>query len=47
MEVNLKKQGKILVNINKLFNGKKNAMKFVDDYVLMILEPKKSSWRRT
>ena len=40
MEVNLKKQEKTSANIYNLFNGRNNAMKYVDDYVLMILKAK-------
>ena len=37
MEINLKNK-KTLANINKLFNGRNDVIKFVDDYGLMILE---------
>ena len=35
------KQRKTWTNINKLFNGKNNVFKFVDDYCSMILEAKR------
>ena len=35
-------QKKKLANINMLFNGRDDAIKFIDDYGLMVLEPKKS-----
>ena len=37
------KQKKKLANINKLFKGRNNAIKFVDDYGSMILEARKKS----
>ena len=37
LEINLKEQ-KTMANINKLFNGRNDAIKFVDDYGSMILE---------
>ena len=43
MEINLKNKKKTLVNINKLFNGKNDAIKFVDYYVSMILEAKRKA----
>ena len=42
MEINLKKA---CANINKLFNGKNDTIKFVDDYVSMILEAKRKATR--
>ena len=32
-----------MANINKLFNGRNDAIKFVDDYGLMILEAKRKA----
>ena len=40
MEINLKNK-KNLTNINKLFNGRNDATKFVDDYGSTILEAKR------
>ena len=40
MEISLKNKT-ILTNISKLFDGKNDAIKFVDDYGSMILEAKK------
>ena len=37
LEINLKDK-KTMANINKLFNGRNDAIKFVDDYGSMILE---------
>ena len=42
-----KKQGNTLANINRLFNGRNDAIKFIEDYGSMILEAKKKSCRRT
>ena len=36
-----KSQGNTLANINRLFNGKNDAIKFIEDYGSMILEAKK------
>ena len=41
--MNLKNKKKTLANINKLFNGKNDAIKFVDYYVSMILEAKRKA----
>ena len=41
MEINLKNKKKALANINKLFNGRIDGIKFVDDYGPMILENQK------
>ena len=43
MKINLKNKKKTLTNINKLFKGGNDAIKFVDDYGSMILEAKKKS----
>ena len=46
MEINLKNKQtnkKTLANINKLFKGRSDAIKFVDDYGSMILEAKKKA----
>ena len=32
-----------MANANKLFDGRNNSIKFVDDYILMILEAKKTA----
>ena len=32
-----------MANANKLFDGRNNSIKFVDDYTLMILEAKKTA----
>ena len=32
-----------MANINKLFNGRNNAIKFVDDYDSIILEAKRKA----
>ena len=42
MEINLKSK-KTLANINKIFNGRKGAIKFADDYDSMILEVKRKA----
>ena len=42
MEINLKIK-KTLANINKLFNGRNDAINFVDDYGSMILEAKRKA----
>ena len=42
MEINLKIK-KTLANINKLFNGRDDAINFVDDYGSMILEAKRKA----
>ena len=36
-----KEQGNTLANINRLFNGRNDAIKFIEDYGSMILEAKK------
>ena len=41
-----KKQGNTLASIDRLFNGRNDALKFIEDYGSMIFEAKKSS-RRT
>ena len=43
METHLKNKPKTLANINKLFNRGNDAIKFVDDHVLMILEAKRKA----
>ena len=44
MEINLKnKNSKTLANIDKLFNGRNDAIKFLDDYGSMILEATKKA----
>ena len=43
MEINLKKTTKSLVNINKVFYRRNDAIKFVDDYSSMILEAKRKA----
>ena len=42
MEINLKNK-KVLANISKLFNGRNDAIKFVDDYGSMILQTKRKA----
>ena len=37
----------MLANINTLFKRRNNAIKFLDDYSLMILEAKRSSRRKS
>ena len=37
------KSEKKMANANKLFGGRNDSFKFVDDYTLMILEAKKNS----
>ena len=39
-------QKKTLSNINRLFNGRNDSIKFVEDYGSMILEAKKSNNKR-
>ena len=41
-----KAQGNTLANINRLFNGRNDVIKFIEDYGSMNLEDKKS-FRRT
>ena len=41
MEINLKNKKDILANINKLFNGRNDATKFVGDSASMIPEAKR------
>ena len=47
MEINLKNKKKTLANINKLFNRKDEAIKFIQDYIQdcgsMILEAKRKA----
>ena len=44
LEINLKnKINKTLANINKLFNGRNDAIKFLDDYGSMIIEATKKA----
>ena len=45
MEINLKTKKKTVANINKLFNRRNNAIKFVDDYNSMVLEAKRKTAR--
>ena len=40
MEINQKNKKKTLNNINKLFNGRSDAIRFVDEYGSIILEVK-------
>ena len=40
---NSEKDKKALANINKLFNGRNDAIKFVDDYCSMILAAKRKA----
>ena len=42
MKINLKTK-KTLNNINKIFNGRNDAIKFVDDYISMILQAKRNA----
>ena len=41
MKINLKNEKKTLANIDKGFNGRNDAIKFVDGYVSIILEAKR------
>ena len=41
MKINLKNEKKTLANIDKCFNGRNDAIKFVDGYVSIILEAKR------
>ena len=43
MEINLKNNEKTLDNIIMLFNGRNDAIEFVDDYDSMILEAKRKA----
>ena len=38
-----KNQGNTLANIKRIFNGRKDTIKFVEDYGSMILEAKKKA----
>ena len=44
---NPKMQEVIFSNINRLFNGRNDAIKFIEGYSSMILEAKKKNCRRT
>ena len=41
LEINLKKKKKTLANAKKVFNGRNDSIKFVDNYGSMILKAKK------
>ena len=43
MEINVRNKRKASTNINKLFNGRRDAAKFVDDYGSLILEAKRKA----
>ena len=43
MEINLKNKKKTLANINKLFNRKDEAIKFIQDCGSVILEAKRKA----
>ena len=41
--LNKSEKQKALINISKIFNGRNNAIKFLDDYGSMILEAKRKA----
>ena len=41
-----KEQGNILANINRVFNGRNDAIKFIEDYGSMIFEAKKKKLQK-